>query len=206
MGDRTVQVNLAAAGIGAGDVVVDGQDVSAGVSRLLLAAGAGESPRLVLELAPQAYEVDAQSVVVGVSPVGAVVLTQLGWRPPETDPAPAPVGRLCSALCADVERDRDALAAIVAAIGDAISPTGERPEEALATLAGDVARVVEQRDQLVEKRDQLVTLVREMLLHFTVRGHPGRPAIRTGWLLEKTVSGWRFRLHELAYPPDPPPE
>ncbi|WP_319460073.1 hypothetical protein [Micromonospora sp. RTP1Z1] len=102
-----------------------------------------------------------------------------------------------SALCEDVERDRDQLAAVCAEIGDLLSPTGERPEEALGTLAGDVAR-------LAEQRDAVAALAGEILREFTQHGHPGRPATRTGWVWTETVNGWRSRLAELSPPPDPP--
>lgn len=49
----------------------------------------------------------------------------------------------------DREQLEEALG-ILAAIGDAISPTGERPEEALGTLARDVRALVEQRDALAD--------------------------------------------------------
>ena len=46
--------------------------------------------------------------------------------------------------------DRDRLAGIVAEIGDAISPTGERPAEALNTLADDVRALVDAHVRLCE--------------------------------------------------------
>lgn len=42
--------------------------------------------------------------------------------------------------------DRDRLAGILAEIGDDLSPTGERPEEALGTRAADVRTVLSERD------------------------------------------------------------
>lgn len=49
-------------------------------------------------------------------------------------------------------------------------------------------------------RDALVALLGEILREFTQRGHPGRPALRTGWVWEETANGWRARLAELTPP------
>ncbi|XTZ18170.1 hypothetical protein ACQSSU_12750 [Micromonospora echinospora] len=52
-----------------------------------------------------------------------------------------------------VTQERDHLAGLLARIGDTISPTGERPEEALGTLVADVEALVEQRDRYAEALD-----------------------------------------------------
>lgn len=88
MSDRSVQLNLSQTGTGADAVVVDGQNLSGAVRRVLLTSQVGEPPTLVLELAPRAFLVDADGAQVGVSPVGEHILTQLGWRPP-VEPAEA---------------------------------------------------------------------------------------------------------------------
>jgi chromosome segregation ATPase len=45
---------------------------------------------------------------------------------------------------------------ILARIGDALSPTGERPQEALGTLAADVESYVAMHDVVEEDRDELL--------------------------------------------------
>ncbi|MFI6332932.1 hypothetical protein ACIBBG_32075 [Micromonospora chersina] len=67
----------------------------------------------------------------------------------------------------------------------------ERSETARDDRASEVATL---RDQ----RNQLVALVGEILRHFTQRGHPGRPCLRTGWIQEETANGWRERLATLT--------
>lgn len=80
--DRTAHLNLSPTGTGDDAVVVDGQNLSRAVRRVLLTSEVGEPPTLVLELAPRSFVVDADGARVGVSPVGEHLLTGLGWRPP----------------------------------------------------------------------------------------------------------------------------
>jgi len=61
---------------------------------------------------------------------------------------------------ARVERERAELLSILARIGDALSPTGERPQEALSTLAADVEAFVRLHDVTEEQRDELAAEVR----------------------------------------------
>lgn len=68
------------------------------------------------------------------------------WFPDGRAPMSHPYAR---ALLAEIDKLNDELGeamSILAKVGDAISPTGERPEEALGTLAADVEAVVDQRD------------------------------------------------------------
>jgi len=110
--------------------------------------------------------------------------------------------------------ERDELAKVVAEIGDVMSPTGERPVEALGSLVDDVAQLVEQRDmhaadaQVIADsndllRERLATateLAREVLAHFHERGHPGRPCKRTGWVTEERISAWWAKVESLTAP------
>ncbi|WFF07235.1 hypothetical protein O7622_01140 [Micromonospora sp. WMMD1076] len=90
MVDVNSHLNLSATGTGEDAVVVGDLNLSMLVHRLLLTAEVGEPPRLVLELSPRAYVVDAEGSVVGVSPAGHAALVALGWQPPFT---PGQVGR-----------------------------------------------------------------------------------------------------------------
>lgn len=56
---------------------------------------------------------------------------------------------------AEVTADRDRLSRLLAHIGDAMSPTGERPEDALSTLEDDVRALVDRADQHEAEVDRL---------------------------------------------------
>ncbi|WP_416906208.1 hypothetical protein [Micromonospora echinospora] len=73
-----------------------------------------------------------------------------------------------------VTQERDHLAGLLARIGDTISPTGERPEEALGTLAADVEALVEQRDALqvaLDRAHKVRIDAHGVIWHATPEGH-----------------------------------
>jgi len=41
---------------------------------------------------------------------------------------------------------------------------------------------------------ELENVLDEVLRNFHERGHPGTPCLRTGWVREDTVAGWRAVL------------
>lgn len=43
--------------------------------------------------------------------------------------------------------------------------------------------------------EELASLLTEVLGHFTQKGHPGRACVRTGWISEATVDGWRATVY-----------
>jgi hypothetical protein len=80
----------------------------------------------------------------------------------QMSPSVATRGESTSARLRRVEQERGELLSIVARIGDALSPTGERPQEALGTLVADVEAFVALHDvteaELVSARAELQQL------------------------------------------------
>lgn len=103
--------------------------------------------------------------------------------------------------------ERDRLASILAEIGDAISPTGERPAEALSTLAADVRALASRLDAAHDARPhaEKIAEVRRYLRADTEIAHEcdvdgWEPVIesRLRRLEEADSDGWRrSRLIEL---------
>lgn len=51
------------------------------------------------------------------------------------------------------------------------------------------SRLVEATPEHAEV-ERLRALLDEVLGHFTQKGHPGEPCVRTGWIRERTLAGW----------------
>lgn len=69
--------------------------------------------------------------------------------------------------------------------------------EAAADL---IERLTAERDQArarIELLGAAVAMVDEILRHITEHGHPGRSAMRTGWINTETVARWRTTLMPL---------
>lgn len=71
-----------------------------------------------------------------------------------------PGGESTSAQLRRVRQELAEAVSLLAQIGDALSPTGERPEEALGTLVRDVETLVEQRDRANELTDKIAAELR----------------------------------------------
>ena len=66
----------------------------------------------------------------------------------------SPAERRMRAELARLDAELTEAVGILAAVGDALSPTGERPEAALGTLASDVAAYVEHTERTEAERDR----------------------------------------------------
>lgn len=64
-------------------------------------------------------------------------------------------------------KERAEAVSLLAQIGDALSPTGERPEEALGTLVADVVALVEQRDEALVAQARIGDRMTEDVVRLT---------------------------------------
>lgn len=81
------------------------------------------------------------------------------------------------------------LAEVIRQNGAALREVGEAD-------GADAADLAAQRE-----RDQLATVLAEVLRHFTERGYPGAPCVRTGWVRADTVDRWRSVVqHDVGRP------
>lgn len=103
-----------------------------------------EQPSVLKYLEAEGVEHTVEDAKAIFALIGAAAINV--WFPGDRAHMSHPYAR---ALLAEIDKLNAELGeamSILAKVGDAISPTGERPEEALGTLADDVRTVVNQRD------------------------------------------------------------
>ncbi|MFD5058235.1 hypothetical protein [Streptomyces sp. NPDC058394] len=107
-----------------------------------------------------------------------------------------------------VAADRDRLAAELARIRRALDPDDEtyiretvddqlRLQTKVQELLRDNKQLRGEQAACITaelQRNRLAATLREVLDHFTEKGHPGELCLRTGWLREDTVAQWRAAL------------
>lgn len=70
-------------------------------------------------------------------------------------------------------------------------------QEELARVEGDRTALLQRISQLEGHRRRLSSVLSAVLGQISERGHPGEPCLRTGWISERTVTGWRMELTEI---------
>lgn len=99
---------------------------------------------------------------------------------PDTTPGHGP---LTSADTVRTSQDDTALREVLLAL------LSRAARGALTSAEGPLLR--QRVEHLIADRDQLAVVLREILAHFTEKGHPGVPALRTSWIRAETVEKWR---------------